>query len=148
MNLILNVIFPAFLAPVIPVLFMPILAIFILGIEVYVYYINGRLSDQDFQYYWIIAVIAANLVSSLVGIALSGILPSGLSQDLKNGPGPEANVYFWLSWPVWWSISILVEYSMIWLSTRRNPIRNLFRANLFANTVTYAVLLLASYVLR
>jgi hypothetical protein len=127
-----NIIFPLFLLPYVPAMLNPRVAAAALAFELVVFY--------GFQFrsspFWIVVagVIAANVISTVVGFLVLGFLPS-----------PE-HAPDWLVYPVFfvaWGVSVAIEYGVYWSVPQRRRFSHLFIAVPVSNVASYSVLGLA-----
>lgn len=137
-----NVIFPAFYFPYVATLSYPICGAAALTIEIVTFRIFYR--TQSLR--WIIGIVLlSNVISSVVGIGLASILPSGLNPAFVQGghgpaQGPHWNAFATVSWPLLCLLSIAVEYATIRVLGRRRVLPNLGRATAIANVSSYILL--------
>ena len=134
-----DLIFPAFFTPYVAMVFYPIAGLAGLIAEVVVYrlvLIEERLS----RVLWL--ALAVNAVSSLLGVVLAGVLPSGLIANQNEGliAGPLFGRFAIASWFVLFLLSVATEYPMLLLLTRRRPLAKPFLAVCLANIASYLVL--------
>jgi Ca2+/Na+ antiporter len=142
MTFLADVIFPAFYFPYFVAVAYPLSGLAALATEIFIFrrfYPSAKLS-------WLIAVVVgANVASSLLGIGIASVLPSGLNSAWVQGRGGPARGLNWsrlalISWFVALILSILVEYFVLLVVTRRKPLPRLARAVAIANIASYAVL--------
>jgi hypothetical protein len=140
-----DVIFPAFFYPYVAQLMYPLSALAMVSAE----YLAYRLLNREQSGARLLAlVLVANMVSSVVGIAIAAGLPSGLnSQFAKTGVGPARSVVWnrlaGLSWLVALAVSIAVEYPIVVAFTRARPFRRPILSVSTANVASYAALFAA-----
>ena len=135
-----DVIFPAFFTPYIVQLLYPLCIIAVLVSEYFTYRILNR---EQAGARMLSLVLAANVASSLVGIAIAALLPSGLNQRfLQTGGGPARSIvwnrYAGFSWVVAFLVSIAVEYPVAVGITRSKPLNHAFGSVVAANLASYA----------
>jgi hypothetical protein len=142
-----DVIFPAPSAAYFVNLFFPLSAVLALTAEfaVFVYFQRGVMSKPRLLF----VVVGVNLFSWLVGIVLSGFLPSGLVPRLV-GEG-EHQGYVVAAGPHWDAIAILsffwacmlsfvLEYSALRLLRKQLPLQKLALCVAVANIASYCVI--------
>ena len=142
-----NVIFPAPSAVYVANLFFPLSAVLALAAEfaVFAYFQRGVMS----RFRILAVVVGINLLSWVVGFALSFVLPSGLVPQLVDAgdspitittQGPNWNVlailgFFWAC-----ALSFVLEYGTLRLFRRRLPLKNLALCVGLANVASYCVI--------
>jgi hypothetical protein len=141
-----DIIYPAFFHPYAVQLFMPLTGVAALTTEVVVFVIAYRKMSFPFLF---LSVLSANVVSSVVGIFLASVLPSGLDEQFAAHGLATAQTHEWvllaaLSWFAAAVISILIEYPVLRWLTRKHVLRRLFLTVVIANTASYVVLYQAS----
>jgi hypothetical protein len=138
-----DVIFPAFYFAYLARVFYPLVALAGLTTEILIFrrfYPTVSLSRL------ILLVLAANVVSSALGVALAAVLPSGLNPayvQSRMGPARAAN---WsrlasLSWGLAFVVSIAVEFLILRGLTWRQRLPRLGRVVVIANVGSYSVLI-------
>ena len=132
-----NIIFPFLLLPYVPAALNPRVAAAAMGVELVVFY--------GFQFrrspFWIVvaAVIAANVVSTLVGFIVLGLLSSlvlGVFPSLAHEPD-------WFVYPVFfvaWALTVGVEYWVYRWVPRWRRFSHLLIAVAVSNVASYSVL--------
>jgi hypothetical protein len=124
-----NIIFPLFLLPYVPAMLNPRVAATALASELVVFY--------GFQFrsspFWIVlaGVIAANVISTVVGFLVLGFLPSP-----EHGPS-------WLVYPVFfvaWGLSVAIEYGVYRSVPQWRRFSHLLIAVAVSNVASYSVL--------
>jgi hypothetical protein len=132
-----NIIFPFLLVPYVPALLNWRVAAAALGAELVVFYaFQFRTSP-----FWIViaGVIAANVISTLVGFVLLGVLSAlvlGLLPSIEHGP-------HWLVYPVFfvaWALSVAVEYRVYRSVPQWRRFSHLLIAVAVSNIASYSVL--------
>ncbi len=127
-----NIIFPLFLLPYVPAMLNPRVAAAALACEFVVFY--------GFQFrsspFWIVlaGVIAANVISTVVGFLVLGFLPS---------PEHAPN---WLVYPVFfgaWGLSVAIEYWVYCSVPQWRRFSHLLTAVAVSNVASYSVLAVA-----
>ena len=147
-----DVVYPAFLHPYALELFMPLTGLAALATEFIVYgVVYGRVVGRGGLPGLLLAVFGVNIISSVVGVALAFVLPSGLNHEFSahlTGPaqGPQWVVFATLSWFVALLASIAIEYLVLRLLTLKRPLRGLLATVSIANAASYLVLYVASRV--
>ena len=137
-----NIIYPAFLDPYV-VQLMPLTGIAAFAAEVAVFGIAyGKSGLRGLS----LIVLAANLVSSLAGVVLAFLLPSGLSGEVAGRitHGPAWGQLATVSWLVACLVSVVIEYPVLKLATRKRGLRRLSLTVTVANVASYLVLFGAS----
>jgi hypothetical protein len=138
-----DVIFPAFYFAYVARVLYPIVAVAGLVAEIAIFRrfykteTLGRLSAL---------IIAANVVSSCLGMALASVLPSGLNPTYVRSGSGEAHAENWnrlasLSWCVAFVVSIVAEYLVLSGLTWRRRLPRLGRVVVIANVASYVVLI-------
>ena len=140
---IADVIFPAFYAPYVIQLLVPVAAIAALASEVAFY--RWWSKDQRLGRL-IVVVVIANVLSSIIGMVIAYFLPNGYNPAFPShstGPwhGPEWDQLAEIAWVVAFLVSILVEWPVLVLFRRFIRIPRTFTAAVFANATSYVVLL-------
>jgi hypothetical protein len=142
-----NVIVPAPSAAYVAGVFFPLAGLAALGAEwmVFCRYQAGLVSPgRTFT-----SVVCANVVSWVVGIVASGMLPSGLVPSLVGdpekgltiiGPGPSWDAWAIASFFIACALSILIEYLFPLLMSCWFPWRSLAACTVAANVASYLVL--------
>jgi hypothetical protein len=132
-----NVIFPFLLLPYVPAMLNPRVAAAALGVELVVFY--------GFQFrgspFWVViaGVIAANVISTIVGFLLLALLSSlvlGVLPGIEHGP-------HWLVFPVFfvaWALSVGIEYWVYCLVPQWRRFSNLLIGVAVSNIAIYSVL--------
>jgi hypothetical protein len=132
-----NIIFPFLLLPYVPAMLNPRVAAAAMGAELVAFY--------GFQFrrspFWIViaGVIAANVISTLVGFLVLGLLSSlvlGVLPSLEHGP-------HWLVYPVFfvaWALSVGIEYWVYCSVPQWRRFCHLLLAVAVSNIASYAVL--------
>ncbi len=142
-----NIIFPAPSAAYIAGLFFPLAAIASLGVEIYVLrYFQKGLVPAGLT---LVTVLSANTVSWWAGIAMSGLLPSGIVPTLVGDPergltmagrGPDWNAIAIASFFLACVVSFVIEYGFLRLVSRWLPCRHPALCAAVANVSSYCVL--------
>ena len=138
-----DVIFPAFLAPYIAVAFYPVCIIAILVSETWIYkFLSPSLSLwQSFS-----LSVMVNIASSLTGICLALLLPSGLESTVPPPnviePAPKFMLFAVLGVVLAYLLSIKIEAYGLKFAARWVPVKRPFHLSLIANTVSYALVAL------
>jgi hypothetical protein len=111
--LLADVIFPAFSAPYLSLLFFPIAALLAISSEIIAFKCRYR-SLPISRTVWI--ALVANLVSWMIGLILSLVLRSGLVPKIMRGgfktvePGPHFQVFVICGFIVAFILSVVIEY--------------------------------------
>jgi hypothetical protein len=149
MNLIADVIFPAFSAPYVAPMLFPVAGISAIVVGVLVFWLLNRHLDVG----KIIAVVVlANLISGIFGFFLSAILPSGLVPQVVGAganqariiqPGPRFGNYMVLGFVVAFALSVVIEYGAVrlcagWVRVLR-PLLTVTLANLASYVTLIAI---------
>ena len=127
--LLANVVFPLFDLPYMGGIFQPWLAAAALVGECITFY--------AFQFrtapFWLVlvAVVAANIVSTLVGFLGLAFLPSP-----ENGP----HWLVYLTFIVAWALSVAIEYGVYLAVPRWRRFQHLFLVTVVSNAVSYGIL--------
>lgn len=134
-----NFIFPAFFTPYMSSLYLWPVALGAFAGEIYcVRRLLPELSTRGVT----LAMIAANVASSIVGVVVTMfLLPDGydrVSVHLDYTPAGRAYVY--LSWPVAYVLSVLIETAVMLCIFRQASRTRILRAVSIGNLVSYAVL--------
>jgi Ca2+/Na+ antiporter len=134
-----DMIFPVFTTPYLLVVFFPWAAALALISEMIVFW---RFYPDMRRWRLIAGVLGANAFSWFVGIGIASyLLPNGSWYD----PMTRAHVYIQpypvLSFVVALLLSIILEYAVWRLISRKKPMPLLGKANAIANVVSYAVLI-------
>ena len=138
-----NVIFPAFFAPYVMQILVPVAGLAGLAAEVIFYHWwtgearIGRLLAM---------VLVANVVSSAVGMIIAGQLHAGYKPATQTNLNPSWRGAEWidyvaLAWVLAFVISVAIEWPIVVLFRKFVIIRRAFTASLFANACSYVVLL-------
>lgn len=143
-----DVLFPAFTAPYVAMVFFPYLAVAVLISEVAVY----RAFNRSVGYGPLLRIaFVSNVVSSVVGCLIAAFLPSGLVRKPIGDhhiitTGPYWDIYAVAGFIVALGLSIWIEYAVI---RRRFPQalrqENLLRCVAVANVASYAILLVLMF---
>lgn len=137
-----NIIFPAPSTAYVSSLLLPLAGMIALASECAIY---ARFSARPLRPV-LIATIAANVFSWLVGLQLSRLLPSGLVPRLVEpgltylDRGPDWFRYAWLSYPAACVMSFALEFAALYPVRKRLRIRRLASAAALANAASYAIL--------
>jgi hypothetical protein len=124
-----NIIFPLFLLPYVPAMLNPRVAVVALASELVVFY--------GFQFrsspFWVVlaGVIAANVISTVVGFLVLGFLPT---------PEHEPS---WLVYPVFfvaWGLSVAIEYGVYRSVPQWRRFSHLLIAVAVSNAASYSIL--------
>jgi hypothetical protein len=152
MNLLADVIFPAFQAPYVASLLLPVAGISAIVVEIVVFWLLNRHVGVGKI---VVLVVAANLVSGLVGFFLAAVLPSGLVPRVVgsvNGrpfrssqPGPYFETYMALSFFMAFVLSVVIEYAVVWLLLGWAKVVRPFRTVTLANLASYVVLVAVAW---
>jgi hypothetical protein len=100
-----------------------------------------------------VAVLLANVLSWLVGLVLTSLLPDGFVSTVRStgvsmaAPGPLWPTYAAASWPLAWVLSCAIEYGALFPLRVRLGFTRLLGTVVLANVTSYAVLLLALWAL-
>jgi ABC-type thiamin/hydroxymethylpyrimidine transport system permease subunit len=127
-----NVVFPIFLLPYVAGIFAPGFAAAALLCEILMFYaFQFRASS-----FWLVllAVIAANVVSTLIGFFVLGFLPSP-----EHGPHWLVYIIFLVAW----ALSVAIEYGVYFAVPRWRRFSQLLPAVALSNVASYLVLALA-----
>jgi hypothetical protein len=145
-NLIADVIFPAFQAPYGAPLLFPVAGISAIVVEVVVFWLlNRHLTIGKI----VVVVVLANTVSGAVGFSLTAILPSGLVPRLVDAgrhqthilqPGPRFNTYMILGFVVGFILSVVIEYGVVRLLTGWARLAKPLMTVTLANLASYVAL--------
>lgn len=127
-----DIVFPFFIAPYETALAVPIAGFLALAVELVVFMAIYRERRTTVL---MLLLLSANVVSSLAGFVLLSV-PDVLFAS-RHEPGSLLGL---LGWFAGWTISVILEYGVLRLLTRRNPLSSLGKAVLLANTGSYAVL--------
>jgi hypothetical protein len=124
-----DIIFPLFLLPYVPAMFNPRVAAAALASELVVFYVFQFRSSP----FWIVlaGVIAANVISTVVGFLVLGFLPSP-----EHWPS-------WLVYPVFfvaWGLSVAIEYGVYRSVPQWRRFSHLLIAVAVSNAASYSVL--------
>ena|SRR5579884_3571544 len=143
-----DVIFPAFYAPYLWQIFDPIAAIAALTTE-FVFYKWWSKATQPARL--IIVVLVANVASSVAGVIIATMLPTGYEpRFVAGGSGPWAgqtwNHFAKAAWFAAFLISIAVEWPVVVAFRRFLYIRRAFVAVVCANVLSYAILLVVLFI--
>lgn len=136
-----NVIFPAFAAPYVLGMFFPVAPAAALVSEAVVFRIlNKHLS------WWRIAaiVLVINFASTVVGVVIACLLPSGLGE--RGEGGPLFPVYMVLGFVVALVVSVWVEWRLLCARLHVVWVPHPFKTAAIANVTSYAVLLVVGAV--
>ena len=140
---IADVIFPAFYTPYIAQIFYPLAAIAALCAEVIFY----RWWSKDNRVGRIVlVVVVVNIVSSAAGMLTASFLPTGYNPAFQSAgrgtwSGPGWSALATAAWVVAFIVSVLIEWPLVLLFRRLVRIPRAFVAVLFANAISYIVLL-------
>jgi hypothetical protein len=148
MNLVAEVIIPAFEAPYLAPLLFPLAGLAAIAVEVLVFWLlNKHLSATKI----IAIVVAANVTSGVFGFVITAFLPTGLVPKVADAekhfnimePGPLFRTYLLLSFLAAFVLSVLIEYAVVrrceeWARTDR-PFRTVTLANLAGYATLMAV---------
>ena len=140
---IADVIFPAFYFPYVAQLMNPLSAVAGLAAEYVVFVLLNRPCRRG-RLLFIVAL--ANVTSSVAGVALAGALPSGLNAEFVNkrtGPahGPNWDQLAWAAWAVAFMLSLVIEYLVVRVLSRRAPLQRPGLSVILANAASYTVLI-------
>ena len=99
----------------------------------------------------ILMVIAINVASSAVGMVIAAYLPTGYNPAFPkkvSGPlhGPEWNQLAAISWVVAFLVSIAIEWPLLVAFRRFVDVPRKLIAAVFANALSYLVLLIVFFV--
>ena len=142
-----NIIFPAPSAAYLAGIFFPLAAIASLAVEIFAlrHFQKGLVSAER----TVVTVICANTVSWWAGIAMSGLLPSGMVPTLVGDPergltmagrGPDWNAIAVASFFLACVVSFVIEYGFLRLVSRWLPCRRPALCAAVANVSSYCVL--------
>jgi len=134
-----NVIFPAFTAPYVSPLLFPIAGIAVLAVEFATYKLIAKSLSTLAA---LVLVIAVNLISWLVGIALTRFLPDGLVKGERGivTTGPDFFQLAILGFVVAYVLSVLVEAGALKVASYKWTIEAPLKLSFVANTASYLVL--------
>src|SRR5678815_4491764 len=138
-----DIIFPAFYSPYVDALLMSWAGLAALISEGLIFarsYGTRRIGSM------LLIVLVANVVSSMAGMGLASLLPTGLNATFLAGSGGPARSESWAalaksSWYVACLVSIIVEYLVIRFLTRGRRLEGLPFVVAGANVCSYLVLL-------
>jgi len=137
-----NVIVPAFSTPYVGLIFVwPFLLVAFVA-EVLAFGVFNRTAKLWKLFFYI---FLANLVSSLTGIVIGSILPSGYDSDWR--PTGAYAVYATFSWVGAYILSVLIEYALLYATRHRNGFSRLRAGVISGNTVSYVICAGAYYFL-
>lgn len=129
-----NVIFPAFAAPYVVTVFVPLLVLAVVLTETLVLYFRERSAGFGNALLW---VSLANIASWVVGVVLSAtLLPSGL---VAGNPGPLFETLMWIAIPVALVLSVLIEAGVLLLLARKHIARSPWITMAIANVASYLI---------
>ena len=139
---IADVIFPGFAsAYVIPFLILPA-TLMAIASEVVVFRIREPQAPRGPA---VLLVIVANLLSWLVGMAITWYLPSGLIPAIESSglsrikPGPMWTTYSIASWILAWILTCAIEFGVLFSVRRWVGFTRLFGTVILANLISYPV---------
>lgn len=141
-----NLVYPAFAAPYMSALLFPLAGAAAMLSEVIVY---CRLNKETRRPWIVVSVVFVNVVSSLIGIAIANLLPSGLTQKLIEAGdrhtsvlavGPNYTLLALAGFVVALLLSIVIEYFLLKPFAGRIKIHDPFRTVKWANITSYSVL--------
>lgn len=147
MEVLANVIFPAFTAPYYSYFFFPLAGIAAVAAEVVI--LKKRHPALTLTRVFIFTLVA-NIASWMLGIAISSQLPSGLTPKvIQNGDhefstisqGPHFNQLVLAGFGVAFILSILIEYPVWKYLTRRKMLPRLFISICYAHVASYIALI-------
>ncbi len=141
-----NVIFPAFAAPYVSVLFLPLALAAVLVIETALYkYLDKSLSIPVA----ILLVIVANTISWFVGMAIALVLPDGLAVNEKGMlvTGHDFSLYAKLAFGVAYILSVAIEAAVLKVISMKIALVSPVKISLLSNTASYFVLSVTVWVL-
>jgi hypothetical protein len=133
MSILADIAFPFFIAPYATALAVPIAGFLALAVEVVVFMAIYRERRTTVL---MLLLLTANAASSLAGFVLLAVTDVLFAS--RHEPGTFLGL---LGWFAGWTVSVILEYGVIRLLTRRNPLSSLGKAVLLANTGSYAVLI-------
>ncbi len=152
MQLLANVMFPAFMTPYIAPLFMPLMLVWILGAEwqTLIYLLKKDAIHNKaitFKKRWVLVVVLfANFASSSVGMLLSFWLPSGIGRiekifpdgTVEHIPGLDEfwGTYAITSFALAYLLSIIIEGGVFWITNRFRAL-NPWKKSLYVNSASY-----------
>ncbi len=129
-----DVVFPLFFTPYAMAFLLPVYGIAALLAEIVTF--CGLQFRAAPLWQLVIAVLVANLVSTAVGFPLTAFLPS---------PAQWGKTLAVCSFPLLWALSIAIEYGVYYAVPRWRRLPHLFRTVVIANSVGYAILLVAMF---
>jgi hypothetical protein len=146
-QMLANIIFPAPSTAYLAGIFFPLAAIASLAVEIFVlrHFQKGLVSAER----TVLTAICANTVSWWAGIAMSGLLPSGIAPTLVGDPergltmagrGPDWNAIAVASFFLACAVSFVIEYVFLRLVSRWLPCRHPALCAAVANVSSYCVL--------
>lgn len=150
MDILANVIFPAFTAPYVSAMLFPFAGISAIAVEIGVFRVMNRKTS-----WWNITklVIFVNLFSSVIGFLIAGVLPSGLEDTMVSvgdyqysriKEGPMFTTYCIFGFIVAFILSIMIEYPIAKICRNAVIIDNHFATVGFANLASYLTLIVAA----
>ncbi len=158
MQLLANVMFPAFMTPYIAPLFMPLMLVWILGSEwkMLVYLLEKdtiRDNTIEIEKGWVfVMVLGANVLSSAAGMLLAPHLPTGLNRVEKTAmDGTIYSVfefndswgsYVKVSYVLAYALSIAIEGGVLRFSPKRFRVSKAWKKSWLINSVSYGGILL------
>ena len=151
MNLIADVIFPAFQTPyIVPFLF-PVAGIAAIVVEVLVFWrLNRHLRIGQI----IAVVVLANVASGYIGFVIAAFLPSGLVPKVVGEgehqgqiiqPGPQFDTYMVLSFVVAFVLSVVIEYGVVRWCVGWARVNRPFLTVTLANLASYVTLIAVAW---
>ena len=139
---IADVVFPAFYFPYFAQRTYPLAAVAALLAEVLLFTLLNR---QRRRAHLLFVVVLANVTSSLAGRVLAAFLSSGLDYGLAESPdGTQGGRWTALTVAIWlvaFAVSVVLEYVVVRVMTRRSPLRHPALTVAAANVASYTVLL-------
>jgi len=143
-----DVIFPAFSAPYLSLLFFPIAALLAISSEIFTFKCRYKSLPLS-RTVWI--TLVANFVSWMIGLLLSLVLPSGLvPKIMRSGfktiaPGPHFQVFVICGFIVAFILSIVIEYFVWKRLSKKSPLPSLSVTSFIAHIASYGILILIAY---
>jgi hypothetical protein len=142
-----NVIFPAFFAPFVAQILVPVAGLMALATEVIFY----RWWTGETRISRLLAmVLTANVVSSTVGMFIASQLPTGYAPAHSTSPhsswrAAEWSDYAALAWVLAFVISVVVEWPILVVFSKLVVVRRSIIASFFANACSYVMLLVVLF---